>query len=82
MCTSCMHRVASPAEAAQPLYRGVRGALPRTFWVPDEQGMVCATDTGQHSPLDSSPTLTAGQAATPGLNRTQSVAHEPRLGLT
>ena len=28
-----------------PLYRGVRGELPNSFWVADEQGLVCATDT-------------------------------------
>jgi hypothetical protein len=37
--------VTTPAEASKPLYRGVRGELPRTFWVPDEQGMVCAVET-------------------------------------
>jgi len=37
--------VATPAETSQPLFRGVRGALPRTFWVPDEQAMICAVDT-------------------------------------
>lgn len=36
--------VATPEEAEAPLYRGVRGELPRTFWVPDKQGMVCAVD--------------------------------------
>ena len=30
----------------RPLFRGVRGALPRSFWLPDEQGMVCAVDMG------------------------------------
>ena len=32
--------VASAAEAIEPLWRGVRGTLPRHFWVPDEQGLV------------------------------------------
>jgi hypothetical protein len=36
--------VTTPEEAAKPLWRGVRGELPRTFWVPDEQGMVVAVD--------------------------------------
>ena len=37
---------ATPEELATPLFRGVRGELPRTFWVPDEQGLVVATDPG------------------------------------
>lgn len=37
--------VATPEEASQPLYRAVRGELPRGFWVPDDLGVVCATDT-------------------------------------
>ena len=36
--------VATPEEATAPLWRGVRGVLPKTFWVPDEQGIVCAVD--------------------------------------
>jgi len=36
--------VATPQEASAPLWRGVRGELPRAFWVADEQGLVCATD--------------------------------------
>lgn len=36
--------VTSPGEAKQPLYRGVRGELPKAFWVADKQGMVCAVD--------------------------------------
>ena len=36
--------VTTPAEASKPLYRGVRGELPRAFWVPDSQGMVAAVD--------------------------------------
>jgi len=36
--------VATPDEATEPLWRGVRGELERAFWVPDEQGMVCAVD--------------------------------------
>ncbi len=38
--------VVTPEEAAQPLYRGVRGELPRSFWLPDEKGMLVATETG------------------------------------
>jgi hypothetical protein len=37
--------VVEASEASQPLFHGVRGELPRSFWLPDEQGMVCATDT-------------------------------------
>ena len=36
--------VTSPGEATQPLYRGVRGELPKSFWVSDTQGMVCAVE--------------------------------------
>lgn len=36
--------VVTDDEVKEPLYRGVRGALPEEFWLPDE-GMVCATDT-------------------------------------
>ena len=32
--------------ALSKLYRGVRGELPQSFWLPDEQGMVCAVDGG------------------------------------
>ena len=32
-----------PEEAELPLYRGVRGELPDSFWVRGELGMVCAT---------------------------------------
>ena len=48
LCTAIrkLAAVASPAEASQPLFRGIRGELPRAFWVPDEQGMVCAVDMG------------------------------------
>ena len=38
--------VATDDEAIQPLARGVRGELPRSFWLPDEQGMVCAVEMG------------------------------------
>ena len=36
----------SPSELDQPLYRAVRGELPRAFWVEDAQEMVCAVDAG------------------------------------
>ena len=36
--------VATDEEARRPLWRNVRGELPRSFWTPDEQGLVCATD--------------------------------------
>ena len=29
--------VSTPAEVSGKLYRGVRGELPRAFWLPDEQ---------------------------------------------
>ena len=37
--------VTTDEEASMPLWRGVRGTLPKSFWVPDDQRMVCATDT-------------------------------------
>ena len=36
--------VATEDEATRKLFRGVRGELPKDFWIPDEQGMVCAVD--------------------------------------
>jgi len=36
--------ITSPGEATKPLFRGVRGELPKSFWVEDKQGMVCAVD--------------------------------------
>ena len=36
--------VATDEEATAPLYRCVRGELPKGFWTPDEQGLVCAVD--------------------------------------
>ena len=36
--------VATPKEVSAPLFRGVRGELPRSFWLPDDKGIVCATD--------------------------------------
>ena len=38
--------VATEISTCQPLYRTVRGELPRTFWVPDDHGMVAAVETG------------------------------------
>lgn len=38
--------VTSPGELEQPLYRAVRGELPRAFWLEDKQGMICAVDAG------------------------------------
>ena len=37
--------VSTEEEARGPLYRGVRGELPRGFWMEDEHGAVSATDT-------------------------------------
>ncbi len=34
----------TPEEAARPLWRAMRGELPRAFWVPDRAGMVCVVD--------------------------------------
>jgi hypothetical protein len=36
--------VATADEATAKLYRGVRGELPRSFWLPDDAGLVCAVD--------------------------------------
>ena len=37
--------VATADEAARPLFRGVRGELPRSFWHEDKQGLISAVDT-------------------------------------
>ena len=37
--------VATPEEATAPLWRGVRGELPPSFWVRDSVGLVCAVKT-------------------------------------
>merc|ERR1719188_1974876 len=37
--------VATPGEASRALYRSVRGVLPKSFWSPNAQNMICATDT-------------------------------------
>lgn len=39
-----LSNVSPPTMADTKLYRAVRGELPRTFWLPDAQGMVCAVD--------------------------------------
>ena len=51
--------VATPAEVSRPLFRGVRGVLPKGFWQEDTHGMVCATDCAfmstsrnQQTPID------------------------------
>lgn len=36
--------ITTPAEACEPLWRGVRGELPPSFWLPDKAGMVAAVD--------------------------------------
>ena len=36
--------VAFPSDVASPLWRGVRGVMPPSFWIPDKSGMVCAVD--------------------------------------
>jgi hypothetical protein len=36
--------ITTPEEACQPLWRGVRGELPPSFWLPDKAGMVAAVD--------------------------------------
>jgi hypothetical protein len=39
--------VATDEESKQVVFRGVRGILPRTFWLPDRvEDMVCAVDMG------------------------------------
>ena len=38
--------ITPPSQMQSPLYRGVRGELPTTFWVEDEQKMVCAVEGG------------------------------------
>jgi len=37
--------IATADESAKPLFRGVRGVIPKGFWVPTQSGLVCATDT-------------------------------------
>ena len=39
-------RVNLPEENVHRLWRGVRGRLPDTFWLPDAAGVVVATDLG------------------------------------
>ena len=38
--------VATPSEVEAPLYRGVRGELPKAFWYEDKLGMLSAVDAG------------------------------------
>ena len=43
-----LHKIAalnSDAENSRTLYRGLRGVLPGTFWIPDGFDIVCVTDT-------------------------------------
>lgn len=37
--------VVSKQDAERPLYRGVRGVLPNSFWMRGPHGLICATDT-------------------------------------
>jgi hypothetical protein len=37
--------VNTPEENSCRLFRGIRGQLPRDFWIPDDAGYVCASDT-------------------------------------
>ncbi len=37
--------VTDPTEADSPLYRGIRGELPRSTWLPNSNGLVCVVDT-------------------------------------
>lgn len=48
LCTAIrkLAAVTSPQEVETPLFRAVRGELPRSFWIEDKQGMVCAVDAG------------------------------------
>ena len=50
--------VSTPQECSRKLYRGLRGALPASFWLPDARGLVCACDVafmstslGEHTPV-------------------------------
>lgn len=36
--------IATPEEATTPLWRGVRGRLPTSFWMADDSGIMCAVD--------------------------------------
>jgi len=38
--------IATEQETRQTLFRAVRGQLPKSFWLRDEQGLVCATELG------------------------------------
>jgi hypothetical protein len=57
--TAAIRKLAAAAtaeETALALFRGVRGELPRSFWIKDAMGMVCATDTAFMSTSRSRPT--------------------------
>jgi hypothetical protein len=41
---SAIDKLSKLNSGAATLYRGVRGVLPSSFWIPDAQGFVCATD--------------------------------------
>ena len=38
--------VVTKAEATTPLWRGVRGELPKGFWMPDNADMICGVEMG------------------------------------
>jgi len=38
--------VVTEEEASKPLWRGVRGELPKGFWIEDDLGFVCAVEMG------------------------------------
>ena len=35
---------ATPDECTRPLFRGIRGNLPESFWTPDAKQLICATE--------------------------------------
>ena len=46
--TAAIRKIAAastPDESSRKLYRGLKGQLDARFWIPDEFGIVCATDT-------------------------------------
>lgn len=57
-----------PWETRKPLYRSVRGELPRTFWVPDEHGMVTAVETAFMSTSSNVRTCVHYMQEAPGAN--------------
>ena len=62
-----------PEEASSPLYRGVRGELPDSFWVRGELGMVCATDTAF---MSTSCTTKSMSSSTSSCRTPSAVAHD------